>query len=146
MDPVCGAIGLVAGVATILSVIGKSICTLNNLRLQYKEAELNIKLLAGQLHTVRVALLEVQRWVTECLLGEIQNQQLMADLETSLEYCKLLVESIDNQISRFEWEDGDPLKVGRKMLLILDVATKEYLTRLDHQISALNLCLTAFRW
>ena len=147
MDPVCGTVGLVAGVASIVSVIGKSVQTLSNLRQKYKEAELNILLITGHLRTVRAALFQVQSWVTECLPAEPQHHQLMVDLEEALDHCRILVEHIDSQISRFEREDTEVLDVGSKVLILLeDQATKDCLTRLDHQLNALNLCLTAFKW
>ncbi|KAH0837036.1 hypothetical protein AYO21_08839 [Fonsecaea monophora] len=146
MEPFCGTLSIVAGVASIVSVIGKSVATLTQLRQRYQEAELNISLLTGHLRTVRTALLQVQNWA-ECLSGDSQHYQLMMDLGDAITHCKLLVEYIDNQISKFQWNDDEELlKVGSKVLYLLeDQATKDCLTRLDHQINALNLCLTAFQ-
>ncbi|KIW32736.1 uncharacterized protein PV07_04263 [Cladophialophora immunda] len=146
MEPFCGTLSVVAGVASIVSVIGKSVATLTQLRQRYREAELNISLLTGHLQTVRTALLQVQNWA-ECLSGDSQHYQLMMDLGDAVTHCKLLVEYIDNQISKFQWSDDEALlRVGSKVLYLLeDQATKDCLTRLDHQINALNLCLTAFQ-
>lgn len=147
MDPISSTAGLVAGVTSIVTVIGKSVQTLNGIRQRYKDAELNILLLTGHLRTVRTALLQVQHWVTQCLHGVAHHHQLMVELEEAIDHCRLLVEHIDLQISRFEWEEGNPLRMGSKALLILeDQLIKDCLTRLDHQINALNLCLTAFKW
>ncbi|KIW91707.1 uncharacterized protein Z519_07675 [Cladophialophora bantiana CBS 173.52] len=143
MEPVCSTLSVVAGVASIVSVIGKSVATLTQLRQRYREAELNINLLTGHLRTVRTALLQVQNWA-ECLPGDSQHYQLMIDLGDAITHCKLLVEYIDSQISKFQWSDEELLRVGSKVLYLLeDQATKDCLTRLDHQINALNLCLTA---
>jgi hypothetical protein len=145
MDPVCGTIGLVAGVASIISVIGKSIVTLTHLRQKYKEAELNITLLTSHLQSVRTALCRVQNWA-ECLSSESHHYQLMIDIEHCVDHCKILVEHIDDQISKFEWDDG-LLKVGSKALFLLeDKATSELLTLLDRQINVLTLCLVASQW
>lgn len=147
MDPVCGTVSLVAGVGSVVSVIAKSIQTLTTLRHQYKDAELNINLLTGHLRTVRAALLQVQNWACESLPGEGQHYQLLIDLEDAVSHCRLLCEFIDNQISKFEWNEDDFLRVGSKVLWILeDQQTKDCLSRLDHQINALSLCLTAFKW
>ncbi|OAP60077.1 hypothetical protein AYL99_05079 [Fonsecaea erecta] len=145
MEPLCGTLSVVAGVASIVSVIGKSVATLTQLRQRYRDAELNISLLTGHLRTVRTALLQVQRWA-ECLSEDSQHYQLMLDLGDAITHCKLLVEHIDNQISKFQWNDEELLRIGSKVLYLLDdQATKDCLTRLDHQINALNLCLTAFQ-
>jgi hypothetical protein len=80
MDPISGTLGVVAGVTSIVSVIGKSVAALNQVRLRYRDAELNIALLTGQLRIVQTALLQVQRWA-ECLPGDPQHYQLMIDLQ-----------------------------------------------------------------
>jgi hypothetical protein len=146
MDPISGALGIVAGVASIVGVIGKSISALAQLRQRYRDAELNITLLTGQLRIVQRALLQVQGWA-ECLHGDSQHYQLLIDLEDSITHCKLLVEYIHNQISKFQFGDDDLLGAGSKAIYLLeDQATKDCLTRLDYQINALNLCLTATHW
>jgi hypothetical protein len=146
MDPVSGALGVVAGVTSIVSVIGKSVVALNQLRQRYRDAELNITLLTGQLRIVQRALLQVQRWA-ESLQGDSQHYQLLIDLEDAITHCKLLVEYIHNQISKFQWGDDALLGAGSKVIYLLeDQATKDCLTRLNHQINALNLCLTATQW
>ncbi len=147
MEVVCGTVGIVAGVSSIVSVIGKSVQTLTTLRHQYTEADLNITLLTSQLRIVRVALLQVQSWSSECPPDEPQHYQFMIDLGDAVDHCRLLVEYIDKQISKFALDDDNSLRFGSKMLVLLeDQATKDWSNRLDHQINALNLCLTAFRW
>jgi hypothetical protein len=142
MDPVCGTVGLVAGVASIISVIGKSIITLNSLRQQYKEAEFNIKLLTGHLQLIRTALCRVQKWA-ECLSNEPCHYQLIMDLDQSVEHCRILIEHVDDQLSRLQWDDG-LLKFGSKALFLFeDKATSELLTLLDRQMNALTLYLVA---
>lgn len=145
MDPVCGAIGLAAGVASIVSVIGKSIVTLTHLRQKYKDAEWNISLLTSHLQLVRTALCRVQNWA-ECLSDEACHYQLIMDVEQTVEHCRILIEHVDDQISKLEWDDG-LLKFGSKALFLFeDKATNELLTLLDRQINVLTLCLVASQW
>ena len=69
----------------------------------------------------------------------------MKQLQDSLHHCGRLVSIIDAQIPR--WTPGDPLSVRDKVRSLLDKGTTNgHLTGLSHQIQALNLCLTAFRW
>lgn len=146
MEPLGGTLGVIAGVASIVSVITKSVAALNNLRQRYQQAELNIVLLTSQLRTVKTALLQVQKWAEE-LADDSQHFQLMIDLEDAVTHCRLLIEYIHNQISKFKWGDDEILKIGSKTIYLLeDQATKDCSTRLNHQINALNLCLTAFQW
>lgn len=147
MDPATAALGLAAGVASIITVIGRSVNFLQNLRTQYCEAELNITLLIGQLQIVQAALHQVEAWMKESLSFNAQHRQLLSDLDGALSHCRLLVEYINTQLARLDWNGCGGLKCDSKLLVIFeDAATKECLTKLDHQISALNLCLTAFRW
>lgn len=146
MEPVGGALGLVASIGTVVSVIGKSVQVLTTLRQKYKEAELNIGLLTGHLRTVRAALFQVQNWAEECVPDGPQHEQLMFDLEDAVNGCGISVEYLHLQLSKFEWKDND-LRVGSKVQLILeDQTTKDFLDRLSHQITALNLLITAFKW
>ena len=146
MDPVTGAVGVVAGVTGIVTAIGKSILVLNQLRQKYRDAELNIQLLTAQLRIVKRALLQVQGWA-ESLEGDSQHYLLLIDLADAITHCQLLVEYIHNQISKFQWDENELLGCGSKVIYLLeDQATKDCLTRLNHQINALNLCLTATHW
>ena len=148
MDPVTATVGVVAGVSTILGALGKSISTLNTFRVHLSDAELNIELLIGQLQTVQAALRQVQAFLTTLSQPlSLDDQTMIIDLDSSLNHCKLLVQYIDNQISKFAWTPGSRITATKLVTLLAeDKATKSCLTRLDHQVSALNLCLTAFRW
>jgi hypothetical protein len=141
MDP----ISVTASIATIVALIGKSVSTLNSIRIQCQDAELRLELLTGQLYTVQAALRQVQILVTDCLAPEKQHRQLVEDLHRSLNYCRLIVQHIDNQISKLR-PTGHGIRLEQRVLLVLeDKAIEEYLTRLAHQCTALNLCLTAFK-
>ena len=142
MDP----LSVAASIAGICVVIGKSVTTLNSVRIQCQNAELRLEILMGQLRTVRAALHQVKLLVTECLILEKQHQQLVADLADAVVYCKLLVQHIDHQISRLYSPGYSLTPQSRVMLVLEDKAIEEYLTRLDHQLSAINLLITAFRW
>ncbi|EXJ58444.1 hypothetical protein A1O7_05869 [Cladophialophora yegresii CBS 114405] len=145
MDPLSGALGVVAGVTSIVSIIGKSVVALNQLRQKYRDAELNITLLTGQLRIIQRALLQVQGWAQN-LQGDSQHYQLLLDLSDAVAHCKLLVEYIHNQISKFQWGDDALLGPGSKVIYLLeDQATKDCLARLALHINTLNLCLTATR-
>lgn len=144
MDPVCASIGIVTGIASIISVIGKSTSALNTLRVHYKDAEQNLELLIGQLHSVEAALVQVQGFI-ELLSVDRSQQRFVQQLQDSLHHCGRLVFIVDTQIPR--WIPGDTLRIRDKVQRLLDDgATNGHLTRLSHQIQALNLCLTAFRW
>ena len=137
---------MTASIAATVALIGKAVSRLNSLRLQCADTELKLEFLAAQLQTVQAALGQVEAVVSDCFSSESQHLQLVAALERALGYCSLLVEHIDNRISKL-WTPGCSLKVEAKIHLFLeDKAIDQYLTWLDHQLAALNLCLTAFKW
>lgn len=142
MDPICASIGVVTSVGSILSVLTKSISTLYNLRIRYVKAEQNIDLLIGQLQTVHAALSQVQS-LAETLTIHNQHKQFVQQLHDSLHHCGRLVNILDSQIP--EW--NGKLKPQDKLIQLFDEqSTKDYLTRLDQQLQALNVCLNAFQW
>ncbi|KIV89521.1 hypothetical protein PV10_06914 [Exophiala mesophila] len=144
MDPISSTLGIAAGVASIITIIGKSVCTLNTLRLKYKDAAFNINLLTNRLSIVKTALVQVDHFVNENLEHEPQHLQLTLDLDESLKCCGTLVEHIHDQIAKFEWDD-ELLRLGRRALFLLEDQTiKDLMMHLDHHINALNLCLIAF--
>src|SRR5690349_18540885 len=119
MDPV-SAIGLVGTVVGIVDVIGRSILSLNDLRKRLTEADLTVTLLIGQLNTVKAALNQVQSWMNESLLEDSNHYQLLLDLESSLNSCRLLIGLIDSQISKLEWSEKDALKFESKARIVLE--------------------------
>jgi hypothetical protein len=146
MEPVSSAVGLVVGVGSILSVIAKSIVTLNNLRHKYTQAEGNITGLSSHLRAIRLALGQIRSWLDEPGPNESLRGDVLIDLDEILDHCRSLVDEIDNGLSAYIY-DKDALPATKKALFILgDDKTKDCLTRLNHQISALNLFLTAFNW
>ena len=56
--------------------------------------------------------------------------------------CNLRIRVLDDQISKLEY-DGDKKITSRLKMVLVSQGTKEYLTRLDRQLSTLNLTLTA---
>ena len=147
MESAAAALGLVAGVGSVIALVSKSISTLNTARIKFSEADLSVELLTGQLYTVQTALNQVHAFVAECSAFDGQYGQFGDDLCRAVEHCKLLVQHIDNQISRLEWLPSDHLKKQSKARLLLEERVlRDNMMLLNNQISALNLCLTAFKW
>lgn len=140
-------LGLVAGVGSVITIVSRSITSLNTARLKFSEADLSVELLVGQLYTVRTALNQVQAFVKESPSFDECHEEFVTDLCVAVEHCKLLVQHIDDQISRLEWLPGDSLSSRSKARLLLEERVlRDNMMLLNNQISALNLCLTAFKW
>ena len=146
MEPV-SIVGLAGAVVGIANVLGQSMLLLNNLRARFKEANLTVTLLIGQLNAVKAALKQIQLWLLESSDEDSNYFQLSLDLESSLSSCGILVGLINDQLSKLEWNENDVLKFESRARIILeDARTKEYLNYLGHLTSSLNLLLIAFKW
>lgn len=141
------AFGVAGTVISIVDIIARSVLTLHDLRRRTNEAEVTVSILISQLSTIRAALDQIHRWTDECLQDDMSHYQLIIDLGTSLDSCKLLISLIDSQLSKLEWKESDQLSFESKIRVVLnEQSTRDCLTYLNHQISALNLLLTAFKW
>lgn len=148
METAAAAVGLVAAIGSAITIVSKTILSLNTARLKFSEADLTVELLVGQLYTVRTALNQVQAFVRESSISEDdQHEEFATDLCVAVEHCKLLVQHIDDQISRLDWLPGEHLQGrGKTRLLLEERILRDNMMLLNNQISALNLCLTAFKW
>ena len=146
MDPVSVA-GLTAALLGTVNTIAKSVGFLVNLQTKYKQADLTVSLLIGQLSTLKSALNQISEWVTVSLVAVSQHEQLVSDLTISVQGCRVLLLLLDDRINSFERNKANTLNFRDKArLLWTESDTSQYLTHLNNQITALNLLLTALQW
>ncbi|KIW66188.1 hypothetical protein PV04_08389 [Phialophora macrospora] len=140
------AIGVVGSLLGIIDVATRCISSLANLRKRFKELNLTIETLAGQLITVKAALSQIDLLIAESLSQDEQHYQLTLDLSGAIGCCNLLLRLLDEQISGLQYSDTDEVTFLSKVNLMLESkGTEECLTRLDRQTNALNLLITAFK-
>ncbi|MCJ1265924.1 hypothetical protein MMC22_005806 [Lobaria immixta] len=121
------AIGLAGSVASIVDILAKSVNFLLNLQTKYKQADLTVSLLIGQLSTLKAALNQISEWITS-------------------KGCKVLVLALDDRIKSFDRNPDHTLNSrGKAQLLWEENGTTDYLNHLSNHISALNLLLTALQ-
>lgn len=144
MEPAT-ALGLAAGIGSVVVVVSKSIATLNAARIKFSEGDLRAEVLIGQLHTVRTALSQVQEFINTSSLPD--SSSLVIDLNTAVEHCRLLVVHIDDQLCTLNRLPNDLLTSSSKAKMVLEERVlRDNMMLLNNQISALNLCLTAYQW
>lgn len=145
-DPLSAA----ASIATIIAMIGNSATTMNSIRTQCqdKDVELRLELPIGRLKTIRAALHQVKLLVTERVVLKSQHQQLVVDLDTTLIHCKLLVQQIDDSLSKLVPQKYSSNKDDNWALFLEDRNIDEYLTRLDRQLcpELNNYCVQMVSW
>ena len=146
MDPV-SAVGLAGSVLGIIDIVTRSVQTLQNLQKKYKDADLTVSLLIGQLSTLKAALFQISEWINTSLVNAPQHHQLVADLTISLNCCELLIRVLSARLHEFKRTDSGSLStMGKGLFAWEETDRRELLNHLDHQTNALNLLLTTFQW
>ena len=146
MDPI-SAVGLTASLLKTVDAIAKSISSLVDLQSSYKRADLTVSLLIGHLATLKAALRQICEWRTVSLVAVPHHEQLLSDLNVSIEGCMVLLSILDDRIGLCQQYENKGLKIrGKARLLWGEHDTNQYLTHLNNQIIALNLLLTALQW
>ena len=144
MDP--GSIlGAAVSVTTVVQMCTESLNWLLRLQNKYKHADTTVRLLVTQLSTLRTALSQVSEWVNSGV--HHIPPHIETDLATSLSGCGFLIETLNNHLSRLEYEEYKLLSTRKKARVLWgDRERAEFQTLLGHNIAALHLLLTAMQW
>ena len=145
MDPV-SIFALAHTVLSIVSVIAKNINALSTLQAKYRNADLSVFLLIGQLSTLKAALGQISEWIKiEDLTAQSEHLQLVEDLNVALDGCQILISILDDRVNQLaNKESSDSLKVrGKIVFLWEEQELNVYVTHLNNQVNALTLLLSA---
>jgi len=146
MEPL-SIVGAVSSIVAITEVATRCISSLRTLQQRWTGADWTVNLLVGQLATLKAALFQIREWSAENLSTEPQHHQLVMDLDTSLESCKILIAVIDSHVSTLEWDEADTLTFESKAKAVWkDQSIQDCVNHLHHQTAALTLLLTALNW
>ena len=140
-DPI-SIFGATASAISILDVLSKSISLLDNLRNQWKTADLALLSLRTQLGALNAALVKVQEWSES---GDDQlHHQLVIDLKSSMDCCHALASKVHSEIINLQRApDGALLVTARARFTFKRNGMSVLQSMIDSQIIALNLILTA---
>jgi hypothetical protein len=146
MDPI-SATGLATSLISTVDIIARSVSFLLALQTRYRQADLTVSLLIGQLSTLKAALNQICEWIKTKLVAVPRHEQLVKDLNVSIEGCKVLLLVLDERIVSCERSEDDSLNaMGKARLLWAGSDIDQYLAQLNNHIIALNLLLTALQW
>ena len=133
--------------ASIGDVATKVIRALCRVQTKYKNANLTVSLVIGQLSILNAALNQISEWISTSLSDVPHNERLTEDLTVAIDGCKVLILILDERYSSFdENSDGRLSTTGKAEFLWREDDLKEYLSHLGNHIAALNLLLTALHW
>jgi hypothetical protein len=148
MDPI-SVIGLTGTLIGISKSIADSLQYLVNLQSKFRSASLVVSLLIGQLTTLKAALNQITEWVSDHLVNVPRHEQLVADLQVSLESCHVLIIVLEERIENLEQESGIAgglTAKGKIGFLLEEGGLNDFNNHLNNQVNALNLLLTALHW
>ena len=140
MDP-CTILGAAGALANVIDVLGKTLRGINDLRCQWRDADLSVLTLESQLSALGTALVRIQQW-TEASDGEIHHQLVM-DLDSSVACCRLLVDKIDAEVSQFRYTNNMLQASSRFRLLLKTKDFEKVQVMIERQTGALGLLLMA---
>lgn len=146
MDPVT-ILGTAGAVLSIIDVLSRTLKSLRDLHNTWKDADLTIVNLMSQLIALRAALRMISEWMSLDLAHVPQHHQLVMDLEDSVTSCRMLVKTMDDQLSNLDRTCNNALDIGSKIRLVFETkASQDFQTFIGRQTSALTLLLTACNW
>lgn len=141
VDPI-SIFGATASVISIIDVLSKSISLLDNLRSQWKTADLALLSLTSQLGALNAALVKIHEW-TESGVDELHHQLVM-DLKSSIDCCHILASKVHGEITDLQRAPGGALLATAKARFTFKRnGMSELQSMIDRQTSALTLLLTA---
>ena len=149
MEPI-SVIGLLSTAGTLASAITVTIKSLSDLRGQYKDADLRIRPLIGELSTVKSALTQINDW-THYLDDTHQQSDVVAGLKISLEGCQLALDALAEEVQSLLGGaiPDSSLSMGFRMrtrYVWSESSLKDHESRLRAHIAALQLLLQAVQW
>ncbi|KAL6721043.1 guanine nucleotide-binding protein subunit alpha [Lecanora helva] len=143
MDPV-SAVSLAGSVIGIIDVATRSISALRKIQERWKNADINVSVLLGQLVTLKAALDQISTWVSTKLAGAPRNYEIIFDLDAAVQNCRFLLAILDDRLSTFEWNGSSHLAFESRVKAVFESSnTKEWAVHLSHQSAAMTLLLTA---
>ncbi len=143
-------IGLLSTAGTIATTITITIKTLSELRGQYKDAELRIRLLIVELSTVKSALNQIKDW-SDYLDDTHKQADVVNGLKVSLDGCDLAMNALADEVKQLVGDTTpeaglNPGFRAKTRYAWSESNLQEHQNRLRAQIAALQLLLEAVRW
>jgi hypothetical protein len=143
-DPIT-IIGAVASCSDIVKIIVRITTNLSSLRSRWSEGDRSLQLLVQKLSTIRAALTEIETWAEFNLISSRPTTESLRDwIKVAIDGCEAVIEALDRDVVPLIGDSvGSRL---RQFFLDSNSALKEHDSRLQSQISVLQLLLTAAYW
>jgi ankyrin repeat protein len=153
MDPVT-VVGVLEASLHIGQFIAATIQGLNTLKGKFRDADTTIRLLIGQLSTIKAAILQIRDWAEFNFDDSPKERRFLAGLSISLDGCQAAIEVLSDEIH--DLTDGSNSLDGEGSTALTtrarvkaswnDDSMKVHEDRLQAQGRALQLLLLAGQW
>lgn len=146
MEPL-SILGAAASIAGVVDIASRCISSLYVLRQRWKDADLVVTLMMGQISTLKAALEQISQWMENCADTLSPHYQLLTDLDLALHSSRLSIKFIDDHVTnlvRNEYNELTTKSIARA--LAQDTTVQECAKHLSNQTGVLNLLLTALNW
>lgn len=149
MDP-ASILGLITTAGTIASAITRTIRDLSDLRSQYTDADIRVRLLIKELSTIKSSLTQINDWAH--FLDTSNNQAELRDaLQVALDGVELAMGALAEEVQKLVSDPSATSRVDmgfrqRTRYVWNEDTMKEHENRLRAQVSALQLLLQAAQW
>jgi hypothetical protein len=153
MDPI-SIVGVVSASVQIAQLIAQTIQGLSTLRGKFKEANTTIRLLIGELSTIRAAVSQLRDWAQWNANDSPKEEEYMKGLQVALEGCQTAMEVLAEEIKDLAAgaiTTNDPATFNLGFIVKAKVVWSEdtmkiHQDRLHAQVQALYLLLQAAQW
>ena len=153
MDPVT-VIGIVSASVQIAQFIGSTIQGLNTLKGKFREADTTIRLLIGQLSTIKAAVFQIRDWADYNFDDSPKEKRFLKGLNDALDCCQAAMDVLSAEVkdlmAGLQPHNGEgPKSLGitaRARAVWNEDIMKTHQDRLYLQVHALQLLLLAGQW
>ena len=146
MEPL-SILGAAGSIFSIIDVASRCISSLYALQQRWKDADIVVALMMGQISTLKAALQQISEWINSDAEILSSNYQLLMDLELALHSSRLSITFIDDHVSTLMTNEYNEMTFRSKArAMAQDKMVQECTTHINNQTVALNLLLSALNW
>ena len=146
MEPL-SILGAAGSIVNVIDVAARCISSLHSLQQRWKDADMAVTFMMGQISTLKVALEQISQWMENGTDTLALHKQLLLDLDLALHSSRISITFIDDHITTLMRNQYNELTFKSKARAMAQNTTvQECAKHLNSQTVALNLLLTALNW
>ena len=146
MEPL-SILGAASSIVSIIDIASRCISSLHALQQRWKDADITVALIMGQISTLKAALEQISQWMHTDADTLLSHYQLVMDLELALHSSRLSITFIHDHVTTLMRDKYNELTFRSKArAMAQDNMVQQCVKHLNNQTVALNLLLTALNW